>query len=230
MSVTFTRTREQLRSMVLRKLGILGAATSVVSADADIVYEAIDLRLKELHKKGILWRKVDKVPASFAITAGIVSAHASTNDILFPIHMTVSDGSLDEPLTIIGPVEYSRIENKNDAGLPEKVLWKGSTEFMLYPVPLAASTVKIVYEKIADDTTAGAAADVDVSMMRHLKDIIAYDIADDFGVDEGKIQRLGKEAMMAENNIRKLSVERKAFAPVQVDGWPDYQEQQETDY
>jgi hypothetical protein len=230
MSVTFTRTREQLRSMVLRKLGVLGSATSVVSADADIVYEAIDLRLKELHKKGILWRKVDKVPASFSISAGVASAHAGTNDILFPIHMTVSDGSLDEPLTIIGPVEYSRIENKNDAGLPEKVLWKGSTEFMLYPVPLATSTVKIVYEKIADDTTAGSAADVDVSMMRHLKDIIAYDIADDFGVDEGKIQRLGKEAMMAENNIRKLSVERKAFAPVQVDGWPDFQEREETDY
>ena len=75
MSVTFTRTREQLRSMVLRKLGVMGSATSVASADADIVYEAIDLRLKELHKKGILWRKVDKVPASFAITAGIVSAH-----------------------------------------------------------------------------------------------------------------------------------------------------------
>jgi hypothetical protein len=230
MSVTFTRTREQLRSMVLRKLGVMGSSTSVVSADADIVYEAIDLRLKELHQKGILWRKVDKVPATFAISAGVASAHASTNDILFPIHMTVSDGSLDEPLTIIGPVEYSRIENKNDAGLPEKVLWKGSTEFMLYPVPLAASTVKIVYEKIADDTTAGSAADVDVSMMRHLKDIIAYDIADDFGVDEGKIQRLGKEAMMAENNIRKLSVERKAFAPVQVDGWPDFQEREETDY
>jgi hypothetical protein len=230
MSVTFTRTREQLRSMVLRKLGVMGSSTSVVSADADIVYEAIDLRLKELHQKGILWRKVDKVPATFAISAGVASAHASTNDILFPIHMTVSDGSLDEPLTIIGPVEYARIENKNDAGLPEKVLWKGSTEFMLYPVPLAASTVKIVYEKIADDTTAGSAADVDVSMMRHLKDIIAYDIADDFGVDEGKIQRLAKESQMAENNIRKLSVERKAFAPVQVDGWPDYQEREETDY
>src|SRR5690348_3380748 len=158
MSVTFTRTREQLRSMVLRKLGVVGAATSIVSADADIVYEAIDLRLMEMHRKGILWRKVDKVPSSFAITAGIVSAHASTNDILFPIHMTVTDGSLDEPLTIIGPIEYSKIENKDTAGLPEKVLWKGSTEFMLYPVPIAASTVKIVYEKIADDTTAGAAA------------------------------------------------------------------------
>jgi hypothetical protein len=36
--------------------------------------------------------------------------------------------------------------------------------------------------------------------------------------------------MMAENNIRKLSVERKAFAPVQVDGWPDFQEREETDY
>ena len=42
--------------MVLRKLGVIGAATSVVSADADIVYEAIDLRLKEMHREGIFWR------------------------------------------------------------------------------------------------------------------------------------------------------------------------------
>jgi hypothetical protein len=229
-SVTFTRTREQLRSMVLRKLGVIGGATSVVSADADIVYEAIDLRLKEMHRKGIFWRKVDKVPATFSISAGVSSAHASTNDILFPLHMTVMDGSLDEPLTIIGPIEYSKIELKDNVGIPTKVLWKGSTEFMLHPVPLESSTVKIVYEKIADDTTAGSAADIEVSMIRWMKDIIAYDVGDDFGMDEGRMQRFAKEAEMAEKNIRKLAVERKGFAPVAVDGWPDYQERDDTDY
>ena len=230
MTVSFTRTREQLRSMVLRKLGVIGASTSVVSADADIVYEAIDLRLKEMHRKGIFWRKVDKVPATFSVTAGVASAHYGTNDVLFPIHMTVVNTSIDDPLEIIGPIEYSRIENKTDQGVPEKVLWKGSTEFMFYPVPLTSTTVKIVYEKIADDTTAGSAADVEVSMMRWLKDIVAYDIGDDFGMDEGRMQRFQKEAMMAENNIRKLSVERKEFTQVQVDGWPDFQERRETDY
>lgn len=216
--------------MVLRKLGVIGAATSVVSADADIVYEAIDLRLKEMHRLGIFWRKVDKVPTDITLTAGVTSAHVATNDILFPIRMTVANGSLDEPLTIIGPIEFSMIELKDDVGIPTKAMWKGSTEFVFHPIPLEATTVKLVYEKIADDTTAGAAADVDVSMMRHLKDIIAYDVADDFGVDEGKIQRLARESGMAEKSIRKLAVERKDFSTVPVDGWPDFQERKETDY
>ena len=219
MSVTFTRTREQLRSMVLRKLGVIGAATSVVSADADIVYEAIDLRLKELHQRGIFWRKVDAIPVTFTLSAGVSSAHIPAADILFPIRMTVKDGSLDEPVSIIGKVEYAEISNKNDLGQPEVAIWKGSTEFVFYPVPLVATTATIVYEKIADDTTAGAAVDVEVSMIRHLKDIVAYDIADDFGIDEARIQRFQRESMMAEQNIRKLSVERKEYSPVAVEDW-----------
>lgn len=229
MSVTFTRTREQLRSMVLRKLGVIGASTSVVSADADIVYEAIDLRLKEMHRKGIFWRKVDRVPATFSVSAGVSSAHVATNDILFPIHMTVTDNSVDSAITIIGPVEYNRIENKTDQGIPEKVLWKGSTEFLFYPVPVITARVNLVYEKIADDTTAGSAADVEVSMMRWMKDIIAYDIGDDFGMDEQRMRRFQMEAEKAENNIRKLAVERKEPSTVQVDGWPDYRDRKEMD-
>jgi len=224
MSTSFTRTREQLRSMVLRKLGVVGAATSVVSADADIVYEAIDLRLKEMHRRGIFWRKVDKVPVTFTLSAGVASAHAITNDILFPIKMTVKNGSLDDPVQIVGIPEYAEIDNKNEPGLPEKALWKGSTEFLFYPVPLSTTTVNLVYEKIADDTTAGSAADVDVSMLRHLKDIIAYDVGDDFGMDEARMMRFGIEAEKAERNIRKLAVEYKDFKTVAVDDWSTYED------
>ena len=230
MSVTFSRTREELRSMVLRKLSNIGAATSVVSVDANIIYEAIDLRLKEMHRLGTFWRKVDKVPATFSVTAGVASAHFGTNDILYPINMTVLNTSNDDPLTIIGAVEYSQISNKTDQGQPEKALWKGSTEFMFHPVPLSSTTIKMVYEKIADDTTAGSAADVEISMVRWLKDIIAYDVGDDFGVDETHMARFEREAMRAEKNIRALAVERKDLTDVQVDGWPDFQERRETDY
>lgn len=221
MTTSFTRTREQLRSMVLRKLGVLASGASVVSADADVVYEAIDLRVKEMHRLGIFWRKVDRVPATFSLSAGVASAHAGTNDILFPIKMTVKNVSLDDPVDIIGAIEYAAISNKADTGLPTKALWKGSTEFLFYPVPVSASTVNLTYEKIGDDTSAGAAADVEVSMMRWMKDIIAYDVADDFGVDEGKIQRLMKESELAEKHIRKLTVERKDYAPVAVEDWAD---------
>jgi len=220
-TTSFNRTREQLRSMVLRKLGVLGAATSVVSADADVVYEAIDLRLKELHKYGIVWRKVDKVPAEFSLTAGVASAHVATNDILFPIKMMVSDGSLDEPVEIIGAVEYARLEDKDIAGIPTKAVWKGSTEFAFHPVPVTGHTVKLTYEKIADDTSAGETVDVDVSMLRSIRNMVCYDIADDFGVDEAKIGRLAQEAQMAERDIRRLTVERKDYTRVPVDEWND---------
>ena len=222
MTTSFTRTREQLRSMVLRKLGVLGSSTSVVSADADIVYEAIDLRLKELHQMGVFWRKVSTVPVQFSLTAGINSAHVATNDILFPLALTVVDYSLDEPLDIIGPLEYARISDKNYSGLPERVMWKGSTEFVFHPIPTLNTTVKLVYEKLADDTSAGAAPDVEVSMIRWLKDIIAYDVGDDFGVDEQRMARFGKDAIAAEVSIRMLAVERKDYTTVAVDDWPDY--------
>jgi hypothetical protein len=84
---------------------------------------------------------------------------------------------------------------------------------------LVATTATLTYEKIADDTTAGSAVDVDVSMIRHLKDIVAYDIGDDFGIDEQRMMRFQKESLEAEKNIRKLSVERKNYSPVAVEDW-----------
>jgi len=221
MSTTFTRTRKQLADMVLRKLGVLAAGGAEVSADTELVYEAIDLRLKEMHRLGIFWRKVDKVPVSFSLSAGTTSAHVGQTDVLFPIQMTVKDGSEDEPVEIIGVREYAAIENKSESGLPTKALWKGSDEFLFHPVPTTATTAKVVYERIADDTSAGAAPDVDVPMMRWLKDIVAYDIGDDFGQDEARMARFQREAAIAERNIRKLSVERKDYAAVAVDDWGD---------
>lgn len=205
--------------MVLRKLGVVGAATSVVSADADIVYEAIDLRLKEMHRLGIFWRKVDAIPTTFTLSAGITSAHVPTADVLFPIKMTVKNGSIDDPVEIIGKVDYAAISNKNNLGQPTQAIWKGSTEFIFYPVPLFATTATLTYEKIADDTTAGSAVDIEVSMIRHLKDIIAYDVGDDFGIDDQKMMRFRGESMEAEKNIRKLAVERKDYCPVAIEEW-----------
>ena len=214
--------------MVLRKLDILGGGSDV-SADMDIVYEGIDLHLKSMHKDGIFWRKVSTVPVSFSLGAGINSASAGAGDILFPLSITFT-GSDDDPVKIIGPREYAAIPDKDRAGQPEKALWKGGTEFLFYPVPTADGTAKLLYEKIADDTTAGAAVDVDVSMIRHLKDIIAYALGDEFAQTEQKMQRLMREATVAERAIRKLTALRVDLAPVAVDDWHDRSENRETDY
>lgn len=216
MAIVFTRTRQQIADLALGKLGVKDGGISAVSADMDVIYEAVDLRLKEMHALGIFWRKVTKRPLSFTIPANIASASASV-DILFPISMHVVDGSLDEPVDLIGIREYAAIPDKAEAGVPLKALYAGSAEFIFWPVPTAVTTAKLVYEKIADDTSSGAAADVDVSMIRSLKDLVAFDCADHWGKDEQQIARWERQATLAERRIRNLSAQRVDHAPVAVD-------------
>lgn len=227
MTTSFSRSREQLARMVLRKLTVQGA--SDVSADMDIVYEAVDLRLKEIHRRGIFWRKVDEVALGFTVLPSTVSASV-TADILFPISMFVKDGSRDEPVEIIGPVEYAGISDKTQTGRPTHALWKGGAEFLLWPIPTASASAGLIYNKIADDTTAGAAPDVEVSMLRWLKDLIAYDIGDDFEVPEEKMVRFMKEAETAEKNIRALNAPRVGLTTVAVDDWSSQPSRRESDY
>lgn len=227
MTYNFTRTREQLARMALRKLGVLGAGADV-SADMEIAYEAIDLRLKEMHKRGIFWRKVDEVALEFS--TGVISASA-TDDILFPIKMFVRDGSADEQVSIIGIREYASINNKRETGTPQKALWRGGAEFFLWPVPDSTVSLGLIYEKITTDTTAGAAPDVEASMLRWLKDLVAYDIGDDFGQSEQRMLRFAQEAEKAERNIQKLSVEHKDFTTIAVDDFDGRAyERHESDY
>jgi hypothetical protein len=220
MTTTFSRTREQLARMVLRKVGVLASGGSDVSADMEIVYEAVDLRLKEMHRLGTFWRTVVSVPSTFSLGAGIATASAGAS-VLFPLTMTFSDGSKDEPIQIIGVREYAKIVDKTQTGNPTKVLWKGGTEFIFWPVPSADGTAKLSYEQIADDTAAGTDPDIDVAMTRWVKDIIAYDLADEFGRDEVTIQRWMVESDKAERNIRKLNAQHVDYTTVAVDDFTD---------
>lgn len=220
MTITFNRTREQLRASVLRKLGV-GQDGSAASADHEVVYEAMDMRLKEMHRLGTFWRKVTKVAATFSLSAATTSAHAASADILFPIQMMVRDGSLDEPVDIIGMREYDQIEDKRLAGFPQVAMWKGSTEFLLWPVSSTARMATLFYEQVADDTSAGSVVDIDQSMLRSFRDILCYDVGDQFGVEEQRMQRFKVDAVQGEKDIRKLSVERKEFSTVAVDDWLD---------
>lgn len=216
MTTSFTRTRLQVAQRVLGKVIKIGA-TSAASADYDTVYEAIDLRLKEMHKLGIFWRKVTSVPVTFSLSSSVATASAGAGDILFPMKVTFSNGDNDDPVYLIGISEYAAIEDKDRIGDPEKVLWKGGSEFIFYPVPGSDGTAKVLYNKIADDTTAGSAMDVDVAMIRPMMDIIKYDVADDYGIPEGTIQRWAVEARQAERDIRKLGAQHVDLLPVAVD-------------
>lgn len=230
MSTSFTRTRLQVAQRVLGKVIKVGATTAA-SADYDTVYEAIDLRLKGLHERGLFWRKVTPVPVSFSLSSSVATASAGAGDILFPIRMTYTNGSSDDPMFIIDSKQYAAIEDKGRIGNPTHALWKGGSEFILYPVPGAAGTAKLLYEKLADDTTAGSAMDVDVSMIRPMMDLVKYDVADDYGIPEQTIVRWEREAMRAERMIAALGAPRTDLATVAVDDWDEgYYPGRETDY
>jgi hypothetical protein len=226
MSFSFTRTRLQLADMVLRKLGVLERGVTAASADTDVVYEAIDLRLKEMHRLGIVWRNTTR--NTLSATTSVVSLSAST-DVLFPISCMVVDGSRDEPLELINLRQYAQIPNKAESGVPQKIVHNGGAEFKVWPVPTSDTTIKVFYEAFADDTTAGSAPDVDVSMLRWLKDIIAYDVADDFRVAQPRIMRFKQEAHEAEINIRRLNAPQVDYSDVCVDDYTP-RGSTETDY
>jgi len=230
MPIIFTRTRQQIATKVLTHIQ---QATSVVSADMDLVYEALDLRLKEIHALGIFWRNVTPRDVSFTIPANVISASAaSVGDMLYPIALHVVDSSLDEPIMMIGVREYQAIPDKVQAGTPEKAFWTGtqSAEFLFWPRPSAATTVKLVYHQIIDDTSSGSAVDVDVSMIRSVCDLVKYDVGEIFDVGEQTMQRWGREAEKAERRIRYLSAERKDYGIVKVEDWTWTAPQRETDY
>lgn len=220
MTTSFNRTRTQVAQRVLGKVIKVGAVTQA-SADYELIYEALDLRLKSIHKQGTFWRKVTTVPVTFSLSASVATASAGAGDILYPIKITWSNGSNDDPVQIVGMRDYAAIEDKTRVGNPEKALWKGGTEFIFYPIPSANGTAKLLYEKIIDDTSAGGTMDIDVAMILPLMDIIKYDVADDYEVPEATQMRWRAEAIQAEKDIRKLSVQRTDTLPVAVDNFDD---------
>ena len=229
MSTTFSRTRTEIAQRVGGKVLKVGAVT-LASADFDTIYEAIDLRLKEIHKLGVFWRKVTSVPVTFSLSASVATASAGAGDILFPIACTFVNGSVDDPVEIIGIPEYAAISNKTETGNPQQVLWKGGSEFIFWPVSSANGTAKLTYEKIADDSSAGAAIDIDVSMIRCMIDLVKYDVSDDYGVPETTISRWKIEADKAERDIRKLSVQHTDYMPVRVDDYDTPPSRTKTDW
>jgi hypothetical protein len=213
---SFSRTREQVRDMVLRKLGVLAAGESPSAEDSTIVYEAMDLRLKEMHANGTLWYRVSGAESDIALSVGNAAVSAAS-DVLYPVSMSIRVNGEDKPLHIIGHSQYRGIPRKSESGEPEAVFFSGGT-FRFWPVPQQDYVGKVTYERVAADTQANTSPDIETSMLRALRNILVYDLADDFQEqNESKILRWKAEAEEARRTIAALNAERVDTATVQVE-------------
>jgi hypothetical protein len=214
---SFTRTLPQMQKLVLRKLGVLGAGETPSSDDAELVNEAIDLRLKELHALGVLWFNVAGATTNLALVGDTATVSLSAiTDFLFPVSVKLRVGDEDQPVDIISHWQYQNISNKSETGEPEQVFFSGSTAYF-WPTPDTNYTAKLTYQAIAADTNNPDAPDVPVSMMRSLVTLVAYDCADAYGTPEPSLLRLQAEAKEAEKTIRTLNSQRVDSTPVEVD-------------
>lgn len=213
---TFTRTREQMRDMILRRLGVLEAGQTADNGDSEVVYEAMNLRLKELHRLGVLWWQVSGATTDVTLTGGNASATISATDFLFPVTMAIRVGVDDKVLEVISHREYQAIPNKADQGEPEVVFVSGSTA-RFWPTPDINYTAKLTYEAIAADLEQNTAPDIEVASMRSFALLVAGDLVDDFGLPEGKAQRLLVQQPAALATLRTLNTQRVTSTTVESD-------------
>jgi hypothetical protein len=214
MATSFTRTREQMRDMIARKLGIKEEGQSLSAEDAAIINEGMDLRLKQLHARNVLWWNVGAGETNVTLTAGVATATLTPTDVLFPVSLRLPVGTDTQPVRIVGHSEYQEVPDKTERGEPEMAFFSGSTVY-LWPVPQTNYTAKLTYQSIATDTANGVTPDVPVSMLLSFAAVVADDLIEDFKISEPmKVQRLAMKAKEGMRDILALNAERVDSAPV----------------
>lgn len=210
----FTRTREQMRDMILRKLGVKEAGQTPSSEDAEIVYEAMALRLRSLHRMGIQWYQVAPGESSVAITAGVASVSLSAiTDLLFPVSVMLTVGTDQQEVEIIDHARYQAIPTKTERGEPQFVYITRSTAYM-WPVPQSNGTLKLTYEAISADLETGVAPDIPVECMMPFATLVAFDLMTDFDVTQTRQAALTMQVEPSMKTIRALTVERASTGTV----------------
>jgi len=215
-SYTWNRTREQVRDMVLRKLGVIGATDIAESEDSEIVYEAMDARLKELQTLNVLWWLVAPAQTTLPLTAGVAQASIAADDFLIPVSAALVVNGEQRPVEIIGHREYQEIPTKSERGQPSRVFISGSVA-RFWPAPEANFDAVITYQAIAKDAETGQPLDMPAAAVRAFVDLVAGDLVDDFGVDAGKGARLMAKQPAAIRTLKQVAAQPVAAVAVAPD-------------
>jgi hypothetical protein len=199
--------------MILRKLGVLGAGEVATAEDASIAYEAIDARLKELDTRGMLWWNVSGAVYPVTLTAGTATATIAADDFLYPVAASITVGTSEKPIEVIDHRTYHAIENKTQAGEPERVFIDGDTAYF-WPVPSSGATFNLTYQAISADASSGQTLDVPAAAIRAFVDLVTGDLVDDYGLPSDRAGRLLAKQKPALLAIRMVSQQRTDSAVV----------------
>jgi hypothetical protein len=213
-SYSFTLTREKLAIQVLEKLRILSEGETPNDEDKLKVYDAIDARLKELHALGTLWFNVAGVATTLTLTPAINTVQLPDN-ILYPVTVTITDDGVNYPVSIIEHTDFHLIRDVTRSDRPCQFFCYDAIGY-LYPIPDKPYTLNLTYERIAADTKVSTPPNVEVSMLRSLKNMVAYDLADTFNQPEDRIARFKAESDDAVLTIRKLNTKPRTPSRVKL--------------
>lgn len=217
--IDWTLTRERLCDKALEKCGALGVGETASPEDRNLCLEALDSVLKNMMWHGYTWPKTKSTVYPLSFTSGLTNI-ALPQDFYQVVRVKYVDQNGNEvamnPMTAD---QYDDLVYKaQQGGFPFQYYIDNFNKMWIWPVPNQNVTVNLYYQQVILDTTPGAAPDLDSSWMLAIPYGIACEIADEFGVDERKIQRFeAKWAMQL-----KLGIQNEAPNPpnqMQVDNW-----------
>lgn len=171
-----------------RRLGIKAAGNSLHPERRAVINEGIDLRLKQLHGRNILWFSTSGVAADVLLTGGVPTVTLTNQGFLYPISVHIRVGTQDEPVTVIDHRGFQDIRDKSRTGVPCKVFFDGEVAYF-YPVPDTGYTMKLTYQQAAADSSDADPLDMASDAMLAFTNIVALDLADEFDVEESKVRR-----------------------------------------
>jgi hypothetical protein len=188
MSVTWSLIREQIVERALQKCGVLAVGESATADDQTLCLQALDSILKNLVWQGYNWPSTVAGSTTISITTQTTNLPAdfySANGLSY-----MDTGSQEHEIPILPFDQWRDIPKKTDtATYPRFAYIDNFNTLYIYPVPTAAVSARLYYQKVIDDTTQAAQTALESPWMMGLVYGVAAEVADEFEVPQKKIQR-----------------------------------------
>lgn len=193
-------------TLILRKLGTVGAGESASAEDYADAKAVIDTSMQSMHADGLLWWAVKTANVAFTGSTG-----TRPTDCAVCVYATWNGVTV----RLIERLEYERIQDKTETGDPEYLLDDGAT-LTVWPVP-SSGNIRLTYQREILPTAQGAAFDAPDYLIRPLIDYLAADISGFFPPSQENAARINSDGAMAILRIRSLSRQTAEQAPVQTE-------------